>query len=115
MSLVDEFKVPCVLLEKKRVADGEGGWTTTWVESAEFSAAIVRDTTMTARIAERDGVTNVYTVTTDVNAPLEFHDVFRRESDGQVFRVTSNGDDKVTPGRSSFQFSQSSAEEWVLQ
>lgn len=115
MSLVDEFKVPCVLLEKRRVPDGEGGLTTAWTDGAEFEAAIVRDTTMTARIAEREGVSNVYTVTTDKAAPLEFHDVFRRKSDKQVFRVTSNGDDKSTPERAGFQFSQSTAEEWSLQ
>ena len=42
MSLVDEFKVPCVLIEKRRVPDGEGGWTTAWTDGAELEAAIVQ-------------------------------------------------------------------------
>lgn len=114
MSLVDNFKVPCTLLERSRVPDGEGGWTTGWADGPAFQAAIVRDSSLTARVAEREGLTNVYTVTTSPNAALEFHDVFRRKSDGQVFRVTSNGDDKRTPANASFQFEQVSAEEWSL-
>lgn len=114
MTLIDAFKEPCVLMERQRVSDGEGGWTTSWVEGAAFDAAIVRDTTLAARVAEKEGVSNVYTVTTDANAYLEFHDVFKRVSDGQVFRVTSNGDDVRTPDVATFQFVQVSAEEWVL-
>lgn len=114
MTLIDSFKVPCVLMESVRVSDGEGGFTSTWQEGAEFSAAIVRNSTMEARIAEKEGVTNVYTVTTSPNAKLEFHDVFKRLSDGQIFRVTSNGDDMQTPKVATFQFQQVSAEEWRL-
>ena len=114
MTLIDAFKEPCVLMEKQRVSDGEGGWTTSWVEGAAFDAAIVRDTTLAARVAEKEGVLNIYTVTTDTNAHLEFHDVFKRTRDGQVFRVTSNGDDMKTPDAATFQFGQVSAEEWAL-
>lgn len=102
------------MLDKVRVSDGEGGFTTSWQEGAEFDAAIVKDTSLEARIAEKDGLTNTYTVTTSVNAALDFHDVFKRLSDDQVFRVTSNGDDKRTPSVASFQFEQVTAEEWRL-
>lgn len=114
MSLIDAFKGPCVVMNKAKVPDGEGGFTTAWQEGAEFDAAIVKDTSLEARIAEKDGLTNTYTVTTSVNAALGFHDVFKRKSDGQVFRVTSNGDDERTPATASFQFEQVSAEEWSL-
>ena len=114
MSLVDNFKVPCTLLERSRVPDGEGGWTTGWADGPGFQAAIVRNSSLAARVAEREGLTNVYTVTTAPNARLEFHDVFKRLSDGQVFRVTSNADDMATPKVATFQFQQVSAEEWRL-
>lgn len=113
MSLIDAFKEPCVVMNKAKVSDGEGGFTTAWQEGAEFEAAIVKDTSLEARIAEKDGLTNTYTVTTS-NSALEFHDVFKRKSDGQVFRVTSNGDDKRTPSVASFEFEQVSAAEWSL-
>ena len=112
--LVDNFKVDCVLLEKRSASDGEGGFTSEWTDGATFKAAIVRNTTATVRIAEQEGFSNVYTVTTGTNAHLDFHDVFRRVSDGQVFRVTSDGSDVKTPDVASFAFEQVFAEEWVL-
>lgn len=114
MSLIDAYRDRCTLMEKTRVPDGEGGWITNWVPGIEFDAAIVMDTTMQARVAEKQGMTAVYTVTVDKAMPLDFHDVFRRNSDGKIFRVTSDSRDKETPGTASFQFGQVSAEEWSL-
>ena len=115
MNLIEEMKEPCVLMEKNRVSDGEGGFITTWKDGAEFNAAISLITSMRAVIAERQGMSRIYTVTTDKNAMLEFHDVFRRAEDGQVFRVTSEGKDVQTPKNSAIMpFSQVTAEEWEL-
>ena len=114
MSLIDDFKTRCVLLDKTRTPDGEGGWVTEWTEGAEFEAAIDASNSIEARVAEKQGVTSLYTVTVSKNAMLEYHDVFRRLSDGKVFRVTSDADDIQTPARASFQFAQVTAEEWKL-
>lgn len=115
MSLLQSAMTDCVMLEKKRTPDGEGGFYTDWTEGAEFLAAITFDTSMEARIAEKQGVTSIYTVTTDKGAKLEYHDVIKRLSDGKIFRITSDGDDKQTPKSASFQFLQVTAEEWVLE
>lgn len=114
MSLIDEAMTTVVLMEKTRQPDGEGGFITEWVDGVSFEAAITFDTSMESRIAERQGVTSRYTVTTNKNAKLEFHDVIRRLSDGKVFRISSDGDDVQTPDRATFQFLQVTAEEWVL-
>ena len=114
MSLLEEAMDTCQFLNKARVPDGYGGVKTTWTEGAEFEAAITFDTSMESRIAERQGVTSRYTITTGKNAKLEYHDVIRRLSDGKVFRITSDGDDVQTPSMASFQFLQVTAEEWVL-
>lgn len=114
MNLIEDFKTPCVMLEKKRIPDGEGGFITSWTEGAEFDAAVVFDSSLEARTAEQQGVSSLYTVTTAKNAKLEYHDVFKRLSDGKIFRVTSDGDDKQTPERATFQFAQVTAEEWSL-
>lgn len=114
MSLMDDFKFQCILLDKKRVSDGAGGWITTWTEGAEFAATIIFNNSLEARVAEKQGVTSFYTVNTEKNAKLEYHDVFRRKYDNKIFRVTSDGDDKQTPERASFQFAQVTAEEWSL-
>lgn len=112
--LMNDFVEECTLLEKTRVPDGEGGWRVTWVDGMEFNAAITYDTTLQARVAESEGMMATYTVTTEKNIQLDFHDVFRRKRDGQVFRVTSQGDDKKTPPSATFQVSQVAAEEWQL-
>lgn len=115
MSLIKSALEDVVMLDKKRISDGQGGFLPTkWEEGAVFQAAISFDTSMTARLAEVQGVTNLYTVTTSKNVLLDFHDVFKRLSDGKVFRVTSDGDDKVTPKSSTLSFRQVTAEEWRL-
>lgn len=112
--LINDFVEECTILEKTRTPDGEGGWTTGWTDGMGFQAAIVMDNTIQARVAESEGMKAIYTVTTEKSMPLDFHDVFRRKRDGQVFRVTSDGTDKMTPPSASFEFSQVSAEEWQL-
>ena len=114
MSLLSEAMESCNMLTKSVVNDGYGGYTTTWTEGAEFDAAIVFDTSIQARVAEAQGVTSRYTVTTKKNMHLEYHDVFRRNSDGKIFRVTSDGDDKYTPESATLDMRQCTAEEWTL-
>ena len=115
MSLLKNAYEPCVLLTKDRQPDGEGGFITNWRESVEFECAIIFDTSMESRIAEKQGVTSRYTITTNKNAKLEYHDVIKRLSDGKIFRITSDGDDKQTPKSASFQVLQVTAEEWALE
>ena len=113
MSLLTSAMKDVVMLEKKRVPDGEGGFTTDWAEGVQFKAAITFDSSMQARTAEKDGVTSLYTVTVPKNAKLEYHDVIKRLEDGKVFRITSDGDDKMTPESASFQVIQVTAEGWI--
>lgn len=114
MSLLEEQMEKCVLLNKQTKADGYGGYETTYAEGAEFDAAIVFDTSMQARTAEKQGVTSLYTVTTQKALTLEYHDIFKRLSDGKIFRVTSDGDDKKTPDSATLNMRQATAEEWEL-
>lgn len=114
MSLLNQAYEPCVLLDKNRQPDGEGGFITDWTDSVEFDCAITFDTSMESRIAEKQGVTSRYTITTNKNAKLEYHDVIRRLRDGKIFRITSDSDDKQTPKSASFQFLQVTAEEFAI-
>jgi len=114
MSLIDEMMETCILMDKQRVSDGEGGFTTTWVEGVEIKVAIVNDTSMQARIGESQGVTSTYTITTSRNNQLEFHDVLKRVRDGKIFRVTSDPSDKQAPKIGSLDMMQASAEGWKL-
>lgn len=117
MNLIDEYiemTGGCVMLDKQTVSDGYGGLDTQYVEGAAFDAAITLDTSIQAKLAEQQGVTGIYTVTTSQAINLQYHDIFRRNSDNKIFRVTSDGDDKHTPNSSSLDMRQVSAEEYTL-
>lgn len=114
MSLLQSAMETCTMIDKSTVSDGRGGVVTTWVDGATIRAAIVHDGSMQARVAESQGVTSTYTITTTKAVNLQYHDVLRRESDSKVFRVTSDGDDKKTPDSAGLNMRQVSAEEWAL-
>lgn len=114
MSLLDEAMEACVMLDKRTVSDGYGGYTSEYVKGVEFDAAITFDTSMQARVADKEGVTSRYTVTTRRSMTLEYHDVFKRDRDNKIFRVTSDGDDKFTPNSATLDMRQVTAEEWSL-
>ena len=114
MSLLSDAMENCIMLDKRTQSDGYGGYITSWVEGAEFQAAIVLDNSMQARMAERQGVTALYTITTNKSLNLQYHDVFKRLEDNKIFRVTSDGDDKKTPKSANLNMRQVSAEEWDL-
>lgn len=102
MSLLDDFARPCVLLEKSRVPDGAGGWVTEWAEGAEFLNYQALDTSMEARIAEKQGVTSLYSALVDKAVPIEFNDYFKDKEMGETYRVTSNPEEKQAPKSASF-------------
>ena len=114
MSLLNDAMEECTMMDKTTVPDGYGGIITTWTDGASFNAAIVYDTSIEARIGGVQGLTSRYTITTVKATNLEYHDVFRRESDGKIFRVTSDGTDKKTPRVAYIDMRQVTAEEWSL-
>ena len=114
MSLLTDQMEKCTMLDKRTVADGYGGYTISYVDGAPFDCAVVLDNSLQARVAEQAGVSALYTITTKKAINLQYHDVFRRNKDGKIFRVTSDGDDKLTPASASLNMRQVSGEEWVL-
>ena len=114
MSLLLDNMENCILYNKIITNDGYGGYNTEWSEGAEFKAAIVLDSSIQARQAEKEGVTGLYTITTGKEFNLTFHDVFKRVTDGKVFRVTTKGDDRKTPKGATLNMRQVNAEEYEL-
>ena len=114
MSLLSNAMDKCIMIDKTSASDGRGGTVKRWVDGAEFKAAITLDNSIEARTALAQGVKAVYTVTTIRAVNLQYHDVFKREEDGKIFRVTSDGDDKKTPKTAGLDMRQVSAEEWVI-
>lgn len=114
MSLLTDQMEKCIMLDRTTTSDGYGGYTISYVDGAPFDCAVVLDNSLQARVAEQAGVSALYTVTTKKNINLQYHDVFRRVKDGKIFRVTSDGDDKLTPASAGINMRQVSAEEWEL-
>lgn len=101
--LLEDFGSTCVLMEKKREPDGAGGWLpTAWVEGAEFTNYQALNTSMEARIAEKQGVTSVYSALVDKAVPIEYGDYFKDKKTGLTYRVTSNPAEKQAPKSASF-------------
>ena len=114
MSLLSDAMEKCVMLNKVVQSDGFGSYYTQWIEGVPFDAAIAFDTSIQARTAEAQGVKSVYTVTVDRGMRIDYHDVFKRLSDGKVFRATSDGDDKATPKSTRLNMRQVTAEEYAI-
>lgn len=114
MSLLSDAMENFQMMDKTTVDDGYGGFKPVWVPGAEFKAAVVYDDSIAAQQALSEGVTGVYTVTTGRNINLQFHDVFKRLSDGKIFRVKTDGDDKKTPRSAGLDMRQVRAEEWSI-
>ena len=114
MSLLESAYEDFTILNKSIVDDGYGGVTTEWTDGATIQGAIVFDNSTQMKIAQSMGVTSSYTLTVKKSLVLDYHTVLRRESDGKVFRLTSDSDDKKTPEEASLNMRQYSAEEWKL-
>ena len=112
--LIDCMMVPCVFMVKKQTPDGSGGQDTKWTEGEPLKAAIVRDTSTEARIAEAAGTVEMYTITVSRSIPLPYHTVIKRLSDGKTFRITSDNAEKKTPVCTALDIAQSNAEAWEL-
>lgn len=111
-TLMGDYLRHFILFEKKRTPDGVGGFIVQYTAGPEFDAAISFDDSLQADVAAQSGVKSRYTISTDINLILDFHDVIQSVDDGKFYRITSDGDDKHTPARASIRFRQVKAEEW---
>lgn len=114
MSLLDDFAHPCVLMEKKRVPDGAGGYIVEWTEGTEFTNYQDLNSSMEARRAEKEGVTSLYSALVDKAVPIEYNDVFKDKTTEETYRVTSNPEDKKAPRSSTLPLKYFTAERWTL-
>lgn len=114
MSLLEKAYENFTVINKTVIDDGYGGTTTAWVDGATIRGAMVFDGSTQMKIAQAMGVTSAYTLTVKKNILLDYHTVLRRESDGKIFRLTSDSDDKKTPEEAALNMRQYSAEEFEL-
>jgi len=109
--LLDSFE-DCTMLDRTTVSDGYGGFISTWSDGAAFKACVNLDDSTAARVAAVQGVTGRYTVITQATVELQEFDVFRRESDKMILRVTDKP--KKAPPGATMTIRKVHAEEWRL-
>ena len=72
MLLYETMMEDCVMQDKTTTSDGLGGFTSSWQDGAHFRAAIVKNQSIEALVAEKQGVTELYTITVDKGVTLDF-------------------------------------------
>lgn len=114
MSLLEESFTDFTIINKSVVDDGYGGTTTVWTPGAQIKGAIVLNSSLAVQVAQVMGSTGQYTLTVKKDVDLDFYTVLRRETDGKIFRIKANSDDKKTPQSAGLNMRQYDAEEWKL-
>lgn len=112
--LLTEMMEDCKILNHIRTDDGMGGYREAWEEGATFKAAIAKNSSPEMLVAEKQGLTESFTVVVQDTFQLDYHDVFKRVSDKAVFRVTSNTQDSTAHPASSVRIAKVTAERWEL-
>ena len=114
MSLMDEYSAECVLLVKTREPDPVGGYVTGWADGMTFLAAWEYQSAPEITVAEQQGVARTYRIYVDKTLDLDYHEVFRRKDNGQIYRVTNPGTDRKTPSFSRLDKRLIEVEKWEL-
>lgn len=117
MTLFEAMMEDCELMDLTSAPDGEGGFINKRTPGAPFKAAVKLDSSTLAKIAEKDGVESLYTITTGKGAVLKDGFVFRRKKDEDphdAFMVTSDGTDNQAPDVSTLDLRQVSAKKWRI-
>lgn len=114
MSLLSDAMESCTRLVPTDGPDGYGGSESVYTDGSQFDAAITFNTSVETTRAQSEGAKALYTVTTSRSVILKYHEAFRRNRDGKVFRCTSAGGDKFTPKVATLDMMQVTAEEWSI-
>ena len=114
MSLLSEQMTTCTILDRRTVDDGYGGVHDQYVDGASIQAAIPLMSATERIAAQQSQPKSIYHIITTKAVNLQYHDVIRREEDGKIFRVTSDGNDNKTPNSAGLNMRVVDAEEWRL-
>lgn len=114
LSLLDSMAEECRIMNHIREDDEYGSSIDYWTEGSRFLATIIKDSSTEAVVAEKQGISEIFTVVVKSGVILDYHDVFKRLSDGQIFRVTGTTRDSEAPKASSIRIAKVTAEKWVL-
>ena len=116
--MMESLSHNCVMMDKRSISDGEGGFNTAYSEGADFKTYPALDTSALARIAEAQGSKSSYTINVKKTTKLAVGDIFKDLTLGEeagksvYFSVTS--DAKATPETSRLDLMSFKAEKMEL-
>ncbi len=114
MSLVNKAMEKCYIMDKTSIPDGYGGVKIAYKEGAEIMVAFSFNSSTEARIASQQGINNRFTLYTKKTINLRFPDIIKRDRDGKLFRITSDGSDNRTPNAAGLDLRAVEAQEWEI-
>lgn len=112
-TILQAFFKPCHMLDKTTVTvSGLFGPQEKYVEGAALDAAFLKDNSAEVKVAEANGLKELYTVVVHKPVTLKQGDVIRRDADGLTLRITGNTVDWEAPEMSTVQIAKVSAKVW---
>lgn len=102
----------CHIIDKVTSDDAYGGAVISYRVGASIDAAIIKNSSTEAVVAEKQGASEFFTIVTNKGSMLDYHSIIRRDSDNECFMVTSREKDSEAPAISTIQISKVNAERW---
>lgn len=111
-SPLDHGKPFVTVIVKDGGSDGMGGYYDTEYKDGEKITVLLNlDQSIQARVAEKQGVKNVFTGIVDKRVNLKSGDLIKRVSDKKYFKITSDPGEKTAPDISTMPVKSFAAEE----
>ena len=101
------------LIDKVTSDDPYGGVVKGYQEGASFQAKVIKNNSTEAIVAEKQESTEFLTVVTK-GLKLDYHDIFRRDSDKELFICTGREKDSEAPARSTVKLAKTTCERWKV-
>lgn len=102
-----------VVLNRNLTSDGLGGQEYTIVEGLSFEGVLILNTSIEGQIAQKQGVTGIYTFAYPKNLNIPPKTILRRVKDGKIFRTTDI-DGVPTPDMSTLDMKTTRLEDYTL-
>ena len=102
-----------VVLNRNLTSDGLGGQINTIVEGLTFEGVLILNTSIEGQIAQKQGVTGIYTFAYPKNLNIPPKTILRRVKDGKIFRTTDI-DGVPTPDMSTLDMKVTRLEDYTL-
>jgi hypothetical protein len=102
-----------VVLNRNLTSDGLGGQEYTIVEGLTFEGVLILNTSIEGQIAQKQGVTGIYTFAYPKNLTIPPKTILRRVKDGKIFRTTDI-DGVPTPDMSTLDMKVTRLEDYTL-